>query len=50
MRRAFVLTAVLVVSLAHAAFTQTGERQANPESSIAPRVVPPVRTHAAVAG
>ena len=41
MRRACVLTTVLVVSLAHAAFTQTGERQANPESSIAPRVVPP---------
>ena len=40
MRRALVLTAVIVVWLAHSAFSQTGERQANPESSIAPRTVP----------
>ena len=40
MRRAVVLTAVIVVWMAPGSFSQTGERQANPESSIAPRSVP----------
>jgi hypothetical protein len=40
MGRSLALTAAVVVLLAHAAFTQTGERQARPQDSIAPRVVP----------